>query len=133
MPPLRERRNDIPLIAEYCLKKILAENNRADVTIAPETMDFLISYDWPGNVRELQNWLQFALVKCHGNVIKLEHLPPASRQLIKIPPSLTRQKLTVESVKTALAMAKDNRVEAAKLLGVSRATLYRFMASEGML
>jgi len=137
LPPLRERRTDIPLIADLMLKRIMAETGRKGIAISPAAMDMMISCDWPGNVRELQNWIQFALVKCRGNMILPEHLPPA---LPGGAPSHSyspdaelkthrRRKLNIEAVKDALAKTNQNRLEAAKLLGVSRATFYRFLES----
>jgi len=133
LPPLRERRNDIPLLANHILTSILHESGKKHAAISPAAMDLLISYDWPGNVRELQNWIQFAMVKCRGSAILPEHLPPLSSQKksFDVPPQtskkLRRRKLNIDSVREALTQTKQNRVEAAKLLGVSRATLYRFL------
>jgi DNA-binding NtrC family response regulator len=107
---------------------------RAEITLAPEVMGVLMSYDWPGNVRELQNWIQFALVKCKGEVIKAEHLPP---RIGSVPRQAGRsrrprsRKLNAISVRSALAETGGNKVEAARLLGVSRATLYRFLDEVG--
>jgi PAS domain S-box-containing protein len=131
VPPLRERRIDIPLIIAHTLKQILERSGREGVSIAPETLDIMMSYDWPGNVRELQNWLQFALVKCRGALIRPEHLPPASGVRGTVTRRRHRKKLDAESVRTALEQADGNKVEAARLLGVSRATLYRFFDDGG--
>jgi PAS domain S-box-containing protein len=130
LPPLRERRNDIPLLVDYILKKVLRENRREGVSVAPEALDLMMSHEWPGNVRELQNWLQFALVKCHGDLILPEHLPPA--QVGAAAGNVRRRrrrKLDAASVRQALESTGGNRVKAAQLLGVSRATLYRFLDS----
>ncbi|MDD5520538.1 MAG: sigma 54-interacting transcriptional regulator [Kiritimatiellae bacterium] len=138
LPPLRERRNDIPLLAKYMLKSILKETGRKDVIISPSAMDLMMSHNWPGNVRELQNWIQFALVKCHGNMISPEHLPTttSSGTGVVTPPNGTkkhrRRKLNIEAVKEALLKTNQNRLEAAKLLGVSRATFYRFLDDTGI-
>jgi len=133
LPPLRDRRNDIPILAVHMLKQILSDSGKKNVSISPAAMDLMISHDWPGNVRELQNWIQFALVKCRSNVINPEHLPPAvSRGIAVVETSVQfkqrrRRKLNMEAVKEALAKTGQNRLEAAKLLGVSRATFYRFL------
>ena len=86
-------------------------------------------HDWPGNVRELQNALQFAWIKCKGPEIKPEHLPTNLRHVVELRQAVgtRRKKLTVEVVKEALTTTRGNKSEAAKLLGVSRATLYRFL------
>ena len=76
LPPLRQRQNDIPLLAEYLLKKALTEANREPVKISPDAIHALVDYDWPGNVRELDNALRYALIKCRNTLLLPEHLPP---------------------------------------------------------
>jgi PAS domain S-box-containing protein len=127
LPALRDRRNDIPLLIDHILARILSEIGREGVRLAPETLDAMMSYDWPGNVRELQNWLQFALVKCRGDTIRPEHLPPIMSSLNRPAGKLHHRRLDADSVRIALREAGGNKVAAAKLLGVSRATLYRFL------
>jgi PAS domain S-box-containing protein len=134
LPPLRERRNDIPLLVEHVLRREIERMGRDEVTISPEVMGILMSYDWPGNVRELQNWIQFALVKCKGDLIKVEHLPPrpdAPPRPVQRSKRHRRRKLNAVSVRSALAETGGNKVEAARRLGVSRATLYRFLDEAG--
>jgi transcriptional regulator of acetoin/glycerol metabolism len=91
-------------------------------------MSSLMDYRWPGNVRELQNAIQFAFVRCNGNVIKLDDLPMELREAAEMPvrrgPS---RKLDQKSVKAALIRTGGNKARAAKSLGVGRATLYRFL------
>ncbi len=133
LPSLRERRNDIPLLAEHCLARILKENSKEGITLSPEALDIMMSYDWPGNVRELQNWLQFAIVKCRSGMIRPEHLPPVARVQPGFPAeSIRRRKLSIEMVRAAIEQAHGNKVEAARLLNVSRATLYRFLEASGL-
>jgi len=127
LPLLRERRNDIPLLVDHILARVLEDAGRDEVNVSPEALDLMMSYNWPGNVRELQNWLQFALVKCRGTVILPEHLPPAAGVAQKPRRRKRRTKLDTEAVREAIQNAKGNKVEAARMLGVSRATLYRFL------
>jgi len=131
LPPLRERRGDIPLLAQHILKNAVEETGRDKVVMSPEILDVMMEYDWPGNVRELQNALQYALIKCRGSVIQVEHLPPVmtrARTVTGPPASRDRgRKLDAESVRRALQETDGNKVKAAKLLGVGRATLYRFL------
>lgn len=132
LPPLRERRNDIPLLVEHFLKRFKAEENRSDLTLAPETMDVMLAYGWPGNVRELQNVIRYVLVRCREAIAKPHHLPPnllqeRARYVRVNGPKKKRGKLDRERVQQALVAADGNRVQAAKRLGVSRATLYRFL------
>lgn len=76
IPPLRDRRTDILLLAEYFLQKFNEENNRQVRRISTSAIDLLIQYHWPGNVRELQNCMERALLICDGDAIKSYHLPP---------------------------------------------------------
>ncbi len=88
----------------------------------------MMDYGWPGNVRELQNAIQFAFVKCSGKTISAQDLPLELREIenicIRRGPS---RKLTLEGVRSTLIKTGGNKAKAAKLLGVGRATLYRFL------
>jgi PAS domain S-box-containing protein len=127
LPPLRERRNDIPLIVDHILKGIIEDRGKP-VGVSPEAMDLLMSHSWPGNVRELQNWLQFAMIKCRGDTILPQHLPPPRpTHATVLAPSFAARHLDMEAVRSALEKTGGNKVEAARVLGVSRATLYRFL------
>ena len=77
IPPLRERPEDIPLLADYFLKNGAIQSGRSVPTIAPEAMDVLMAYSWPVNARDLYRAMERALVLCEGNTIKVEHLPDA--------------------------------------------------------
>jgi transcriptional regulator with GAF, ATPase, and Fis domain len=131
LPPLRERRNDIPLLAENLLKKALTETGREDVTLSPEAVGVMIDYDWPGNVRELENALRYALVRCRDSLLLPEYLPLKILETYvprqPCPRKQRKRKLDAESVWRTLEETGGNKVEAAMRLGVSRATLYRFL------
>lgn len=133
LPSLKHRRGDIPLLADYILKKTLKESGiEKNIVISPEVMDILFVYNWPGNIRELQNWLQFAVIKCKGDIIKPEHLPRfISKEVVEsaeVKKKRTRKrKLNRSAVELALKDAGGNKMKAAKILGVGRATLYRFL------
>ncbi|MEW6276095.1 MAG: sigma 54-interacting transcriptional regulator [Bacillota bacterium] len=145
LPPLRERRNDIPLLAQHFLQRLAAEAGR-EVFLSAEALEVLVGYAWPGNVRQLQNAIQFALIKCRGNSVKPEHLPPEivrgaespeekpERQVKQEKPAGPagkpgrKPKLDREKVQKALREAGGNKARAARLLGVGRATLYRFLS-----
>lgn len=131
LPPLRERRNDIPLLAEHLLKKALTEFGRENVVLSQEAIDIMLDHDWPGNVRELENALQYALVKCRDNLLLPGHLPSnilkASRPTPPFPKKRRKHKLEPNIVWQALKETGGNKVEAAIRLGVSRSTLYRFL------
>ncbi|MHC4147974.1 MAG: sigma 54-interacting transcriptional regulator [Planctomycetota bacterium] len=137
LPPLRERLHDIGLLAEHLLRKALVEAGREGIVLSSEAVNAMMDYDWPGNVRELENAIRYGLVKCKGNLLLPEHLPgqifggrvPAQswpRRAGK-EKKQRRRKLDADSVRQALEEAGGNKVEAARLLGVSRATLYRFL------
>ena len=128
MPPLRKRRDDIPLLVERFLEKA-SEEGMASSGISKEALSYMIGYPWPGNVRELQSAIRFSLVKTSGGVIQPAHLPLEVRGQIR--PSSSRgpsRKLDSDRVKNALARSGGNKAKAARLLGVGRATLYRFLS-----
>lgn len=129
IPPLRERKNDIPLLVDHFLRQVAERNGRAVPEIAETAISVMMDYAWPGNVRELQNAVQFAIVKCNDKVITHHDLPLELRQF-KIPPVRTfgrARKLDLQSVREALVKTGGNKAGAARKLGVGRATLYRFL------
>ena len=132
LPPLRERREDIPLLAEHFLSYYTRQPEHRNAILTPTALRMLVAHSWPGNVRELQNALQFALIKSEGDLIEPDHLAPALPEVI--PPGLLvqhrRQKLNVENVTEALEKAEGNRKRAAEILAVSRSTLYRFLHTQ---
>ena len=129
LPPLRERKNDIPLLTNHFLDRFTRENSGITPrSVSREAMSLLMDYHWPGNVRQLQNVLQYAIVKSVGKLIRPPHLPPELRsEEEKRPKKGPSRKLDDRSVRRALEKTGGNKVRAAKLLGVGRATLYRFL------
>ncbi len=129
MPPLRERKIDIPLLIERFLQEAGERYGRDPIKVSARAMSLMLDYQWPGNVRELQNAVQFAFVKCNANIIEADDLPielrEAETRYVRRGPS---KKLNSESVSSALIKTGGNKAKAAKLLGVGRATLYRFLA-----
>jgi len=126
MPPLREREADIPLLLRHFLEE--ARNlGRGGLSFSPAAVDLMMRYPWPGNVRELQNVVHYALAGCRGEVAGPEDLPLEVRQTRK--PRGPAPKLEAAVVAAALQRCGGNKVQAAKLLGVGRATLYRFLVS----
>jgi transcriptional regulator with PAS, ATPase and Fis domain len=128
LPPLRDRKIDIPLLMNRFLREAAERYNRQPLKVSRKAMSMILDYRWPGNVRELQNAIQFAFVKCGGKSIAAEDLPMELREVenvcIRRGPS---RKLDVEGVRAALVKTGGNKAKAAKLLGVGRATLYRFL------
>ena len=132
LPPLRERREDIPIIAEHIIQRIANEREISPARLSKEAIESLLAHRWHGNVRELENALQYALLKSHGKTIRPGHFPPSVGGAPPRPPKPARtraKKLNQNAVEEALRAANGNRVMAAKALGVSRATLYRFLDS----
>ncbi len=128
IPPIRERKSDIPLLVDHFLSKAPVINGQRPVRIAQEAMSMLMDYAWPGNVRELQNAVQFAIVRCKGKVIRPEDLPLELRNVtFEKPKRGPMRKLEAGMVKAALTKTGGNKARAAKVLGVGRATLYRFL------
>ena len=128
LPPLRERKNDIPILVEHFLANDQKKGQKTP-GISKEALSLMMNYPWPGNVRELQSALRFALVKCKGKVIKPEDLPLELRNWGKDKPSRgPSRKLDPGRVQAALARSGGNKTQAARILGVGRATLYRFLS-----
>ncbi len=129
LPPLRDRRLDIPMLVEHFLEITAQEITRPMLSPSNDVMDILSSYAWPGNVRELRNAVEYAYVKCRTGLIEITHLPPEianhkEKKTVKPGPVLKVEK---EKILVALARTEGNRKEAAKLLGIGRATLYRYL------
>ena len=133
LPPLRERRVDLPLLVRHILSEQRAITGRHVEAVNDEAMQALLAYEWPGNVRELKNTLGYAVIHCAGTAIELEDLPP--EVLEHATPVIAPSYLPGderERIVAALARAGGERKAAAALLGVSRATLYRRMAHYGI-
>ena len=126
LPSLRERREDISLLVTSFLGQCSAVTGKPVDQVSREAMHALTSYTWPGNVRELKSAIESALISCKDTMIQVEDLPPevldsrvAQRAVLVDPPDEKSRMLA------ALDQAKGNRTLAARLLGMSRATLYR--------
>jgi transcriptional regulator with PAS, ATPase and Fis domain len=132
VPPLRARREDIPLLCDHFLTGFATDSWSQKVEMSSEVEHILMNYSWPGNVRELRNALQYASVRATSELITHAHLPPnlISFENHKMHYKKKRRlKLTKSQVAETLKITRGNRREAAKILGVSRSTLYRFFDS----
>jgi PAS domain S-box-containing protein len=128
IPPIRDRKSDIPLLVDHFLSQAPTVKGSRPVRISREVLNSLLDYAWPGNVRELQNAVQFAIVRCKGKVIRPEDLPLELKDNVcEKPRRGPARKLDAETVKAALTKTGGNKARAAKFLGVGRATLYRFL------
>ncbi len=132
LPPLRERRDDLPLLARAFLAEHRAATGKEVEEISTDAMAVLLTYPWPGNVRELRNALEFAVICARGSLIRPEDLPPELLEVRAEAPSSEPAQDEPERIRTALERANGNRTRAAELLGISRATLYRRMRELGI-
>jgi DNA-binding NtrC family response regulator len=133
LPPLRERREDIPLLAASFLNQSRAATGKPVETISDDATGILLEYAWPGNVRELKSAIDVATLHCKGPVLCPEDLPPEIARSTRSgagawPTELDDKGRIIE----ALARTRGRRTEAARLLGISRATLYRRLAKFGI-
>ncbi len=138
IPPLRERREDIPLLADSFLRRICLKNDKPIFGISRKALDALMSYPWPGNVRELKSAFEYAAVRCLEPEVLPEHLPeiilnPTSftgGDLLK--PPLRHEDMKKHHLLEALKRTGGNRAEAARLLGVSRVTVWHWIKRYGI-
>jgi len=133
MPPLRDRRSDIPLLINYFMDRYAERTAKNISRISDDALAMMMHYGWQGNIRELANAVQYALIKCRGNVVDVEHLPPeisGVEDLNSIRRMGRKPKLTRKMVLETLESVGGNRFRAAQLLGVSRTTLYRYLDEE---
>lgn len=130
-PSLRERREDIPLIALHYLKKISFANNKEISRISPQAMEILTNFPWPGNVRRLINALEHSAVTCQGNTIEVADLPDylVHKGATGV---VNEQRLEREQIGDVLSQCKGNKTLAAKRLGISRVTLWKRLKALGM-
>ncbi len=133
VPPLRERKEDIPPLVNTFVQRFAEQLGKAEPTIAPEAFQKLLDFSWPGNVRELQNAIEYAVVLARNDIIGIKELPAE----IQLPPALQTTPAPVrrsgvaslddmerETILQALTQTHGNKKKAAELLGIQRPTLY---------
>jgi len=130
VPPLRERKDDIPIITASFLKKFAAENGKIVEGIHEKAFSRLYAYDWPGNIRELQNCIESAVVMCNKNLICEEDLPPAlqssgSEDWVRVPLNCSLEEAEKIIIRGVINFHKGNKSKAAESLGIGRKTLHR--------
>lgn len=135
VPPLRQRAEDIPLLATHFLTLYAERNHKSVKGFAPQCMDMLLHYDWPGNVRELQNAVERAVILCQGDLVTSEVLPASitarAGELMKnaeAAPSLAGlplEEVERRAIEETLRETGDNKSAAARKLGITRATLHK--------
>ena len=128
LPPLKKRRDDIPLLVDHFLNLFTEDGKAYKGNISENTLALMMDYPWPGNVRELQSAIRFALVKSRGRQIRIHHLPFELQEWRNTGPARgPSKKLDIDMVKEALKKSGGNKAKAARIMGVGRATLYRFL------
>jgi DNA-binding NtrC family response regulator len=141
LPPLAERREDIPLIAEHIVRRLSRKYDWPQLALSPEAVDRLAASPWPGNVRELQNALARAAILCRGRVIQLSDLPaetPANEDSAEAPSAglLRLRDILAETERRVISQALEhegwNRTRAARLLGISRRQLFDKIQQYGL-
>ena len=137
LPPLRERVEDIPLLADAFFRKIRLKVNKEFTAISRETMAALMNYSWPGNVRELKSAFEYACVTCQGGPIEPGHLPTNILTEKKTSGSAKRISINREEMKKmelieTLEETGGNQSAAAKRLGVTRVTIWNRMRRYGI-
>ncbi len=147
LPPLRERREDIPLLVSHFLHGLSAQTGKEVQGADEQGMGSLMAYPWPGNVRELRNAVEFGFIRARNGRITRDDLPPELHTPVTLPghPGTTSHTTTVtsaaapvhnsgdrgEALRAALTLCHGNHSEAAKHLGISRATYYRWLKKYG--
>lgn len=152
MPPLRDRRSDIPVLTEHFLKEVAEANGKAFKPLGEDALPAMMAYDWPGNVRELRSAIELGVVMSNSNRVMLKHLPTylsgggfgaprvssngqtnAVAAVNVLPKDLNLEAMERRFIEEALQRTGNNRTEAAELLGISRRTMQRKLAEMGLL
>ena len=136
VPPLRERKDDIPLMLNAFLDEFNRENNKSITGFDARSRSALYKYDWPGNIRQLRNCVESAVVMCSGNEITLEDLPPTVRgaaesNVIQVPVGISMAEAEKIIIQQNLASNQGNKSKTADILGIGRKTLHRKLEEYG--
>jgi len=140
LPPLRERREDIPLLVRAFLDELSRENNKRVAELTAEALNVLMSYDWPGNVRELRNCMEQMVVLARGERLTVRDVPAAIRggadltriSVVRPGGTMTVEEAEKQLIVQALKETSGNRTRAAQKIGMSRRTLHRKLKQFGL-
>jgi len=135
LPPLRERKEDIPLLAAHFIERFNRRRNRNVAGLSPDALELMLRYDWPGNIRELENAIEHAFILCRSGFITPGHLPPALRAKgagTGSPLPGTLAEMERNAIVMALEASGRSRKAAARLLGIHPTTLWRKMKRYGI-
>ncbi len=125
LPSLTERREDIRLLVDHFIRVFNKKMNKGVAGLSTEAEGLFLRYGWPGNVRELQHALEHSFILCRGGIIEVDHLPQEIKSFTSAIGEVRQSGLTLDSLRTALAQTAGNKARAARVLGVSRQTIYR--------
>lgn len=137
VPPLRERKDDIPLLISHFLEEFNQENGKSIKSVDSRAKAAMFKYSWPGNIRELRNCMESAVVMCSGDEIRLEDLPPTISECsaldsVSVPLGITLDEAEKIIIQENLAVNRNNRSRTAEILGIGRKTLQRRLSEWGM-
>ncbi len=132
LPPLRERREDLPLLAEFMVRELGERHGRAIRIVSPEVLEIFARHSWPGNVRELRNVIEHAVVVCEGQRIEKQHLPPQmfdgramkNEDSITLPIPISLDEAERQLILKTLIKTNNNKTRAADVLAISLKTLH---------
>jgi two-component system response regulator HydG len=142
IPPLRQRREDIPLLVQHFIQEICKQNNRPPLNITREAMDNLVRYDWPGNVRQLRNVIESVIITTTSDTIRPEDLPEEIKgatttdeeesDRIDVRVGMSMEDIEREAIKRTLMETRGNKTKAASILKIGLRTLYRKIKQYGL-
>jgi PAS domain S-box-containing protein len=137
LPPLRDRKEDIPLLVDHFISRFNSLHNKNICCVTNEVTAILYAYDYPGNIRELENIIEHCFVLCEGEIIEAKHLPVSFRPDLKTDKIESSQPATIKQMEIilitqALRRNKGNKTATAKELGIDKSTLFRKMKTFGI-
>lgn len=136
LPPLRERKEDVPLLAQHFVDRLNRLKGKDVTGLSREALAAFMRYDWPGNVRELEHAIEHAFILCHAGLIGLRHLPPSLRDVEaagdNLPTGLTLAEIEARVIREALLRNEGRKVATAAELGIDKTTLWRKIKKLGI-
>jgi len=133
LPPLRERKADIPMLAKYYLKEYATKSNRTSLHLDDKILDIFEKYQWRGNIRELKNVIERLVILSDGDELNLSALPPEFFEFAPVPNNFNLQQVEKQHIQKVLIHTKGNKTETSRLLGIGLTTLYRKIEEYGIL
>jgi PAS domain S-box-containing protein len=136
LPPLRERKEDIPMLADHFIDRLNRIRGRDISGLSREALAAFMDYDWPGNIRELENAIEHAFILCHGGLIELRHVPDPLRSSTSsgqpFPTGATLAEIEGRVIREALARNNGRKLATARELGINKTTLWRKIKRLGL-